>query len=97
MINADMKLYNYFTFGDKDAYGQEKLSDEVKGQIKIAIYVSSQSIQDNILYKDCSYIGLTQDKNIDDSYVIEYEKEKLKVLYVNSKGRFKQVFLKRMY
>ena len=96
MINTDMHLYDYFTFGDDDGYGMPQLSTEPKGQIKMAINVSSQSIQDNILYKDCSYIGLTQDANVDDTYVIKYGKEQLKVLYINPKGRYKQVFLKEM-
>ncbi len=96
MINTDIRLYNYFTFGDDDGYGMSQLSKEPKGQIKMAINISSQSTQDNILYKDCSYIGLTKDINIDDTYVIEYGNEKLKVLYINPKGRYKQIFLKEM-
>lgn len=96
MINTDFRLYDYFTFGDDDGYGQPALSTEPKGAIKMAINVSSQATQDNILYKDCSYVGLTQDANVDDTYVIRYGKGKLKVLYINPKGRYKQVFLKEM-
>lgn len=96
MINTDMRLYNYYTFGDDDGYGMAQISTEPKGQIKMAINISSQSIQDNILYKDCSYIGLTQDANVDDTYIIDFEGERLKVLYINPKGRYKQVFLKGM-
>ena len=96
MINTDFRTYNYFTFGEEDSYGQPALSEEPKGQIKMAINISSQSIQDNILYKDCTYVGLTMDANVDDTYVIEFGRERLKVLYVNPKGRYKQVFLKEM-
>ena len=96
MINTDMHLYDYFTFGDDDGYGMPQLSTEPKGKIKMAINISSQTTQDNILYKDCTYVGLTQNANVDDTYVIMYGKGKLKVLYVNPKGRFKQVFLARM-
>ena len=96
MINTDMHLYDYFTFGEDDIYGQPTLSTEPKGQIKMAINISSQATQDNILYKDCTYVGLTQDANVDDTYVIRYGKGKLKVLYINPKGRYKQVFLKEM-
>lgn len=95
MINTDFRTYNYFTFGEDDGYGMAQLSTTPKGQIKMAINISSQSIQDNILYKDCSYVGLTH-ANVDDTYVIEYGNERLKVLYVNPKGRYKQVFLKEM-
>lgn len=91
-----MRLYNFFTFGEDDAYGQPQLSEEIKGQIKMAINTSSQSIQDNIRYKDCSYVGLTHDANVNDTYVIDYEGEQLKVLYVNPKGRLKQVFMKNI-
>ena len=96
MITTDMRLYDYFTFGEEDGYGMPQLSKEPKGKIKMAINISSQSIQDNILYKDCSYVGLTHDANVDDTYVIRYGKGKLKVLYVNPKGRYKQIFLKEM-
>lgn len=96
MINTDFRLCNYFTFGEDDGYGMPQLSTEPKGQIKIAINISSQGTQDNILFKDCTYVGLTQDANVNDAYVIEYEGNKLKVLYINPKGRYKQVFLKEM-
>lgn len=92
MINSDMHTYNYFTFGDLDEYGQETLSKEPVGTIKMAIYNTSQSIQDNINYKGATYLGLTHNANVNDTYVIEYGEEQLKVLYVTP-GRFKQVFM----
>lgn len=95
MINADMRLYNYFTFGEKDEYGQAQLSKNPVGQVKMAINITSQSVQDNINYKDSQYVGLTHAK-VDDTYVIEYGDERLKVLYVNPAGRFNQVFMSRM-
>lgn len=98
MINTDMKQYNYFTIGDINEYGQATLPDTngtPEGTVKMAIYISSQSIQDNINYKDCNYIGLTK-AAINDSYIIKYGEEDLKVLYVNPKGVYKQVFLKGM-
>lgn len=92
MINTDFRAYNYFTFGEPNEYGQATLSTEPKGTIKIAIYVSSQAIQDNINYKNANYIGLTQ-AYIDDTFVIQYGAIKLKVLYVNPQGKYKQVML----
>ena len=92
MINADMRLYNYFSLGAQDEYGQQVLSDEPVGQVKMAINISSQAIQDNINYAGATYVGLTHAK-VDDTYVIEYEGERLKVLYVNPKGRLNQVFM----
>lgn len=96
MITTDMRLYDYFTYGEDNGYGMPQLSETPKGKIKMVINISSQSTQDNILYKDCSYVGLTHDANVDDTYVIQYENSKLKVLYINPKGRYKQVFLKEM-
>ena len=96
MINAQMHTYNYFLYGNKDEYGQLVIPQAANGTVKMAINISSQSTQDNILYKDCSYIGLTQDANINDKYVIEYNGNKLKVLYINPIGRYKQIFLKEM-
>lgn len=95
MINTAMRTYDYSTFGAKDAYGQAINSGEVVGTIKMAISISSQSAQDNINYQDCNYVGLTT-AELDDSYVIHYGSEKLKVLYINPHGRLKQVFLKKI-
>lgn len=95
MINADMRFYNYSTIGEQNAYGQPTLNDNIKGSIKMAIYTFNQTIQDNIRYRDASYIGFTH-SSIDDSYIIHLEEEKLKVLYVQPKGRYIQVFLKNI-
>ena len=95
MINADMRTYDYLTYGEDNGYGQLALSATPTGQIKMAINVTTQSVQDNINYSDAEYMGLTLG-NVDDSFIILYGDEKLKVLYVNPKGRYKQVFLKKM-
>lgn len=94
MINADMRLYLFSTFGvATDDYGQEILSTTSQGSIKMSVNITSQSISENINYKDATYIGLTQDPKVNDTYVIDYEGIKLKVLYVIPKGRYKQVFM----
>lgn len=95
MINRDMRLYNYYVYDELNDYGQLVLSKDVKGFVKLAIYSVSQNIVDNIRYKDVSYTGITRDE-IDDSFVIQYGKEKLKVLYVNPQGKYKQVFFKNL-
>ena len=92
MINADMRLYNYFTLGELNKAGQKVLSKEPVGQVKMAINISSQAVQDNINYTGATYVGLTHAK-VDDTFVIEYGEERLKVLYVNNKGRLNQVFM----
>ena len=95
MINADMRLYDYFTLGADDEYGQAQIpsiDSEPTGQIKMCINLSSQAITDNIKYSNCSYVGLTRE-SVNDTYIIKYENELLKVLYVNPKGRLTQVFL----
>ena len=93
MINADMREYSYYLYGDANAYGQPALSKDAQGVVKMAIYTTSQSIQANIKYKDASYIGLTHDSKVNDTYVIQFGNERLKVLYVQNKGRYKQVYL----
>jgi hypothetical protein len=95
MISADMRAYNYFLLTEENGYGQPALTPEVQGTIKMAINITSQSVQDNIKYKDAAYIGLTLEA-INDTYVIQYGEELLKVLYINPKGRYKQVFLGAM-
>lgn len=95
MVNANMRSYNYFTYGDSDAYGQPQLSEEVQGTIKMAIYTTSQYVQDNINYKGASYVGMTHGE-ANDKMVIQYGDEKLKVLYVNPMGVWKQVYMGAM-
>lgn len=95
MISADMKDYQYYLYADDNGYGQPALTDEVQGTVKIAVYTTSQAIQDNIQYKNATYVGLTQ-ADITDKFVIQYGEEKLKVLYVNPQGRYKQVFMGAM-
>ena len=94
MINAKMKPYNYFTFGEPNAYGQPKLSTEPIGTVKMAIRLLSQTNTNNMLYSQATYIALTNDANVNDTYVIENEEgRKLKVLYVSREGRLAQVYL----
>lgn len=95
MINTDFRIYNYFTYGEPDNYGQPELSEKPTGEIKMAIYLSAQTPQDSILYQGAQYVGLTRDA-ISDNYVIKYGDEMLKVLYINPRGRCKQVFMSRM-
>ena len=92
MINADMRLYNYFSLGTEDEYGQQTMSNEPVGTVRMAINISSQAVQENINYTGATYVGLTHAK-VDDTFVIEYGEERLKVLYVNDKGRLNQVFM----
>lgn len=95
MMNSNMRMYDYFTFGDLNGYGQPQLSPDPIGQVKMAIYLTSQSVQGNINYSDAQYVGLTHDL-VEDDFVIQYGKERLKVLYVNSQGRVNQVFMVKM-
>ena len=95
MISNKMRFYDYYTYGESNAYGQPQLSKEVQGTIKMAINTTSQFIQDNIQYKNATYLGLTF-APINNKYVIQYGDIKLKVLYVNSAGRMTQVFMGEM-
>lgn len=98
MINTDARLYNYFTLGSGDEYGQPQMPSKnaaPEGQVKMAINLTSQSVQDNVNYKDAQYVGLTY-AAITDKYIIEYGDERLKVLYVNPMGRMKQVFMQKL-
>lgn len=92
MVNAAMRTYNYFALGGQDAYGQPTTSTEPIGTVKMAISITSQSVQDNINYSGATYMGLTHTL-LDDSCVIQYGDKRLKVLYVNPTGRFIQVFM----
>lgn len=94
MINNDMRWYEVCEYDEQDAYGQLSLDTElVINDVHMAIYLTSQSIQDNINYKNASYLGLTYNNDIKDTYVIKYGDKLLKVLYVNPQGRLNQVFM----
>ena len=95
MVTRDLRTYNYYTIGANDAYGQPQTSTEPAGQITMAIYTTSQGVQSNINYASANYIGLTNSP-INDTYIIEYGAEKLKVLYVQPSGRYKQAFLVKL-
>ncbi len=94
-MEQNMKFYDYFLYEGKDEYAQPKLSEEPKGQVKMAIGTASQSIQDSVVYNGTQYTALTH-ANVSDKMVIRYGDKNLKVLYVNPLGRYKQVYLARM-
>ena len=92
MILRDMREYPFTMLGAEDDYGQMTLDGGAEGTIKMAVYVASQSVGDSILYRDAQYIGMTKD-DVTDRHIIHYGSEKLKVLYVQPKGCFKQAFM----
>lgn len=94
-INSSMKSYNFYLIGEIDEYGQAALPTVPTGKIEISINILSQNSKDNILYSEAAYIGLTKE-NITDKYIIDFNGTKLKVLYVNSFGRYNQVYLGSM-
>lgn len=99
MINANMREYNYFLISaETNSYGQQTLIKNedgepiIQGTIKMAISIASQSVNENITYKGANYVGITQDPNVSDRYVIEYQGKYLKVQYVTD-SRFKVAYL----
>ena len=101
MINSKMRFYPYYLINSEtDAYGQQQVIKDAdgnpiqQGTVKLNINIVSQSTVDNIKYNQATYIGLTSDQNINESYIIQYNaEEKLKVLYVNPLGRLRVVYL----
>lgn len=99
MILNNMRLYNYWLISVNEEYGQEVLptaETQPTGKVKLSIFPTNTGTQENILYANCSYVALTYDAEIDDKYIIQYGKERLKVMYTQPNSRFKQVFLKRI-
>lgn len=96
MIANKMREYNYYTLGEDDSYGQPQETLIPGGKVKMSINLSSQATNSNILYADCEYLGLTHNANVDDTYIIEYGNERLKVKYINPHTRYIQVFMSRM-
>ena len=99
MINANMRDYEYFLISaDPNTYGQHILiknengEPKIQGTIKMAISIASQSITENITYKGANYVGITQDKNMSDHFVINYDGKLLKVQYITD-SRFRIAYL----
>lgn len=94
MINSNFREYQYFKLQETQL-GQQVLPKDAQpiGAVKLAVYLTSQSIQDNINYKNAQYMALTHSSLLDSSNIIQYGDKKLKVLYINPYGRMKQVFL----
>lgn len=95
MINAQMTEYKSFVYKENE-YGEQVIDTSSSGTILMAINLVNKEVTDNILYTNANYIGLTLDNSITDKFVIEYGKEKLKVLYVNPQGRYKQAFMAKV-
>jgi hypothetical protein len=98
MIAANMRSYSYSCLDveDIDDYGQPTEAS-AEGTIKMAIYLTNQNIDTaNSLYSDAQYVGLTLNSAIDDTYIINYGDEKLKVLYTTPSGKYFQVFMSRI-
>ena len=100
MINTQFKQYDYYRYYTSNSYGQAtvNLKEPPVGTVKLALNITTQGVTDSILYKDASYIGLTWDKDIDDTYLIINGNEHLKVLYVSAPNKLKlrQVFLQKI-
>ena len=93
MIQSNMKLYNYYTLGEFDDYGTEQVSKQVSGQVQLSIFLQTKQLSDNSIYKDVQFTALTNDKDINEKYLIEYNNMLLKVLYINDLGRYRQIYL----
>ena len=99
MINSRMSSYDYFLIGDNNGYGQLTIIKDdngnpiKQGEVQLSISTLTKAVTDDLRYSDSTYIGLTHDKSIKDTYIIQYGTELLKVLYVNPDGRYTQVYL----
>lgn len=95
MINSRMRFYNYSQLiAENDDYGQPKII-EVEDKVKMSINFASETLQENSLYSGAQYVGLTLNKDIDETCIIKYGDEELKVLYINPSGKYRQVFMAR--
>lgn len=99
MIANNTRLYDYWKISVNEEYGQEVLpaaDAAAAGQVKLTITPTSTGTQDNILYANCAYVGITYDAEIDDKYIIQYGKERLKVKYIQQHGKRRFVYLQRV-
>lgn len=92
MIRRDMQVLDLYQLGATDEYGQAAQPAKA-GTITAAVYERSQTVSDSVLFTECEYIALTHE-SITDSNAIAYDGKLLKVMYVMSRGYFKQAFCK---
>lgn len=93
-IRSSMKSYPLYELGSLDSYGQLG-SPNLVGEVELDLQVYSHSQLGSPLYENCEFIGLTLARDLSDKNLIEVEGKKLKVLFVNSQGRYTQIFLRR--
>ena len=53
MINSEMRFYDYYLM-EKDDYAQEVVGENVIGSVKMAIFETSKTVQDDIRYTDAT-------------------------------------------
>lgn len=96
MIAAQMREYTYTRLlNEFDDYGQPQRREN-EGKVKMAINFANEQITANNLYSSASYVGFTLNKEVNESYIINYNGQKLKVTYAIPLGRYNQVFLARV-
>lgn len=91
-IASRMKEYGVAGFADIDVYGQHKMPTRPTRFVVMDIEILNNSDSENPLYQDVEYIGLTKDTITRQDYVF-YEDEILKVKFINTKGRYNQIFM----
>lgn len=93
-IYRRLTKYNYYTLVDSEYGGKTADFTSPTGVVNMAIQLNNMAMNSNTIYTSANFVGLTQE-DIDDTYIIEYGNEKLKVLYVYPEGKYKQVFMQR--
>ena len=94
-IQAEIKSYPFAEYAaSRNQYGELVFpSFSTSGtSINMAIFLNNQATNNSINYIECDYIGLTKE-TVDDTCVVKYGNEYLKVKYVNPIGRYNQVAL----
>lgn len=91
MIQANMKRCKHFIAERrKDNYGQYQYDYTLDDSIDVSITIFSQTIVNNPIYNDVTYIGITRESNINKHDLIDdYE-----VLYTIPSGRYTQILMK---
>ena len=92
MFARDMRLYDVYTLGDTDAYGQ-KGAPAYSRTIKAAIYERAQMVGQNALYIEGDFIALTR-SNLTSSDFIHDGQRVYKVLYMERRGTYNQAYMK---
>lgn len=95
-INREWKKVEVITYDNSlDEYGQKRQGNHSSRMVEMVCKIYSQNNTADIRYTQVDLVGLTEDKEIDDSNQIVVDGEKYEVLYVIPTHKLYQILMRK--